>query len=167
MRRQQLNAISGLNPRTVLAEDEKIIGTHTDGRPIVSRTFIREVRYPVLDASGEQKWKINQMGVPTVPIFELRPEEVTEEYVYDELKTGHNQKNYHFRTDPAELERAAKRERVATLQDEFCEAAEDRGLTADEIADFVAGGRKQEAVEAPTPEAKAPRRPKPRKAATV
>jgi len=164
MRRQRLNSISGLRPRTVYAEDEQIIGTHTDGRPIVRRTFTRDVRYPVLDARGEQKWKMNQMGVPTVPIFELRPETVTEEYVYDELKTGHNHRNYHFRPDPAEVERAAKRERVSTLQDEFFEAAEKRGLTADQIADFVAAGRKK--GEEPS-KAETPRKSKQRKAATA
>jgi hypothetical protein len=164
MRRQRLNTISGLRPRTVYAEDENIIGTHTDGRPIVQRVFIREERHPVLDANGDQRWKMNQMGMPTVPIFEIRPKEVTEEYVYDELKTGHNHKNYHFRTDPAELERSAKRERVSNLQEEFFEAAEARGLTADEITDFVAAGRKKvEAVE----ELVAPRKPKQRKAATA
>jgi len=164
MRRQRLNTIGGLRPRTVYAEDEQIIGTHTDGRPIVQRTFTRDVSHPVLDARGEQKWKMNQMGVPTVPIFELRPETVTEEYVYDELKTGHNHKNYYFRPDPAELERVAKRERVSVLQDEFFEAAEKRGLTADQIADFVAAGRKKvEAVE----DLVAPRKPKQRKAATA
>jgi hypothetical protein len=166
MRRQRLNSIGGLRPRTVLAEDEKVIGTHEDGRQIIRRTFIKEVRHPVLDARGEQKWKMNQMGVPTVPIFELRPEEAVEEYVYDELKTGHNHKNYYFRTDPAELERSAKRERVAALQDEFFAAAEDRGLTAGQIADFVAAGRKEgEAVEASLPTA--PRKTKQRKAATA
>lgn len=164
MRRQRLNSIGGLRPRTVLAEDEKVVGTHTDGRQIIRRTYIEEVPHPVLDARGEQKWKMNQMGVPTVPIFELRPEEATEEYVYDELKTGHNHKNYYFRTDPAELERSAKRERVAALQDEFFTAAEARGLTADEITDFVAAGRKEvEAVEGLV----APRKPKQRKAATA
>jgi hypothetical protein len=164
MRRQRLNSISGLRPRTVYAEDEQVIGTHTDGRPIVRRVFTREVRHPVLDARGEQKWKMNQMGVPTVPIFELRPEEATEEYVYDELKTGHNHKNHHFRSDPAELERSAKRERVTDLQEEFFKAAEARGLTADEITDFVAAGRKK--VEA-AQEFVAPRKPKQRKAATA
>ena len=164
MRRQRLNTISGLRPRTVYAEDENIIGTHPDGRPIVQRVFIREERHPVLDANGEQRWKVNQMGMPTVPIFEIRPKEVTEEYVYDELKTGHNHRNYHFRTDPAELERSAKRERVSNLQEEFFEAAEARGLTADQITDFVAAGRKEvEAVE----ELVAPRKPKQRKAATA
>ena len=168
MRRQRLNTISGLRPRTVYAEDETIIGTHTDGRPIVRRVFTREVSHPVLDARGEQKWKMNQMGVPTVPVFELRPEEMTEEYVYDELKTGHNYKNHHFRTDPAEMERSAKRQRVTTLQDEFFTAAEARGLTAGQIADFVAAGRKEgAAVEAPLPKAEAPRKPKQRKAATA
>ena len=167
MRRQSLNTIIGLRPRTILAEDEKVIGTHTDGRPIVRRTFTRDVRRPVLDDRGEQKWKMNQMGVPTVPIFEIRPEEATEEYVYDELKTGHNHRNYHFRTAPAELERSAKRERVSNLQEEFFEAAEARGLTADQIADFVAAGRKKGGVEAPLPKAEAPRKPKQRTAATA
>ena len=164
MRRQRLNSIGGLRPHTVLGEDEQVVGTHTDGRPIVQRTFIEDVPHPVLDARGEQKWKMNQMGVPTVPIFELRPETVTEEYVYDLLKTGHNHKNYYFRPDPGELERVAKRERVSVLQDEFFEAAEKRGLTADQIADFVAAGRKKvEAVE----DLVAPRKPKQRKAATA
>ena len=164
MRRQRLNTIGGLRPRTVLAEDEKIIGTHEDGRPIIRRTYTKEVRYPVLDARGEQKWKMNQMGVPTVPIFELRPEEATEEYVYDELKTGHNHKNYYFRTDPAELERNAKRKRVSDLQDEFFEAAEDRGLTADQIADFVAAGRREAPDQSPE---EGSRKPRQRKAATA
>tara|TARA_R110000824_G_scaffold117337_2_gene269274 strand:+ start:674 stop:1168 length:495 start_codon:yes stop_codon:yes gene_type:complete len=164
MRRQRLNSIGGLRPRTALGEDEKIVGTHTDGRPIVRRTFTQEVRHPVLDGRGEQKWKMNQLGIPTVPIFELRPETATEEYVYDELKTGHNHRNYHFRPDAEELERTAKRRRVSALQEEFFEAAEDRGLTADQIADFVAAGRKKvEAVE----ELVAPRKPKQRKAATA
>ena len=166
MRRQRLNSIGGLRPRTVYAEDEKIIGTHTDGRPIVQRIFTREVPHPVLDARGEQRWKMNQMGIPTVPIFEIRPETVTEEYVYDELKTGHNHKNYYFRTDPAEVERNAKRERVAALQEDFFGAAEDRGLTADQIADFVAAGRQEEGPALPPPE-EAPRKPKQRKAATA
>jgi hypothetical protein len=163
MRRQRLNTISGLRPRTVYAEDENIIGTHTDGRPIIRRVFVKEERHPVLDANGEQRWKVNQMGIPTVPIFEIRPKEVTEEYVYDELKTGHNHKNYYFRTDPAEVERSAKRERVSNLQEEFFEAAEARGLTADQITDFVAAGRKEvDAVE----DRVAPRKSKQRKAAT-
>ena len=168
MRRQRLNSISGLRPRTVYGEDETIIGTHTDGRPIVRRVFVKEERHPVLDGKGEQRWKMNQMGIPTVPIFEIRPREVTEEYVYDELKTGHNHRNHHFRVDQAEVERSAKRERVSNLQEEFFEAAEARGLTADQITDFVAAGRKEvEAVDAPTPEAEALRKPKRRKAATT
>ena len=167
MRRQRLNTISGLRPRTVYAEDENIIGTHTDGRPIIRRVFVKEERHPVLDANGEQRWKMNQMGIPTVPIFEIRPKEVTEEYVYDELKTGHNHRNHHFRTDPAEVERSAKRDRVSNLQEEFFEAAEARGLTADQITDFVAAGRKEgDPVEASLPKAGALRRPRRRKAAT-
>jgi hypothetical protein len=164
MRRQRLNTISGLRPRTVYAEDENIIGTHTDGRPIIRRVFVKEERHPVLDANGEQRWKVNQMGIPTVPIFEIRPKEVTEEYVYDELKTGHNHKNYYFRTDPAEVERSAKRERVSNLQEEFFEAAEARGLTADQITDFVAAGRKE--VDA-VGDRVAPSKPRQRKAATA
>ena len=139
--RQRLNSIRGLQPRTVLQSNEQIIDTHTDGRPIIQRTFTKEVREPVLDKGGEQVWKMNQMGVPTVPVYKLRPEEVTETYVYDELRTGHNMRNYHFRENKVEVEARAKRARVSKLQDEFFAVAEDRGLSAAEIADFVAEGK--------------------------
>jgi len=141
--RQRLNSISGLTPRTTLAGDEKIVDTHVDGRPIIERTYTKEVREPVLDAKGEQVWKMNQLGVKTVPVFQLRSEPVTETYVYDELKTGHNRKNHHFREDPVTAAKAAKRDRVSKLRDEFFEAAEDRGLNADQIADFISDGRGQ------------------------
>tara|TARA_R100000458_G_C8165369_1_gene167859 strand:- start:107 stop:574 length:468 start_codon:yes stop_codon:yes gene_type:complete len=139
--RQRLNSIRGLQPRTVLGANEQIIDTHTDGRPIIQRTFTKEVRVPVLDKDGEQVWKMNQLGVKTVPVFKLVPEEVTETYVYDELRTGHNMRNYHFREDSAEVEARAKRARVSKLQEEFFAVAEDRGLSAAEIADFVAEGK--------------------------
>ena len=138
--RQRLNSIRGLQPRTVLTSEEAIIDTHTDGRPIIQRTYTKEVRYPVLDGSGEQVWKTNQLGVRTLPVFELRPEQVTETYVYDELKTGHNHRNYHFRPDPGEIEAQEKKERVSKLQDEFFEVAEGRGLSASMIADHIAEG---------------------------
>ena len=139
--RQRLNSIRGLQPRTVLDGNEEIIDTHTDGRPIIQRTYTKEVREPVLDKDGDQVWKMNQMGVPPVPVYKLRPEEVTETYVYDELRTGHNMRNYHFREDKVEVEARAKRARVNKLQDEFFAVAEDRGLSAAEIADFVAEGK--------------------------
>ena len=139
--RQRLNSIRGLQPRTVLGANEQIIDTHTDGRPIIQRTFTKEVRVPVLDKDGEQVWKMNQLGVKTVPVFKLIPEEVTETYVYDELRTGHNMRNYHFREDASEVEARAKRARVSKLQEEFFAVAEDRGLSAAEIADFVAEGK--------------------------
>ena len=126
--RQRLNSIGGLQPRTVLMSDEQIIDTHTDGRPIIQRTYTKEVRHPVLDVNGEQVWKTNQLGVRTVPMHELKPEQVTETYVYDELRTGHNHKNYDFRPDPGEVAAREKRERVSKLQDEFFEVAEGRGL---------------------------------------
>ena len=138
--RQRLNSIRGLQPRTVLTSEEAIIDTHTDGRPIIQRTYTKEARYPVLDGDGEQVWKVNQLGMRTVPVFELRPEQVTETYVYDELKTGHNYRNYHFRPDPGEIEARDKRERVSKLQDEFFEVAEGRGLSASMIADHIAEG---------------------------
>jgi hypothetical protein len=138
--RQRLNSIRGLQPRTVLTSEEQIIDTHTDGRPIIQRTYTKEVRHPVLDTSGEQVWKVNQLGMRTIPVFELKPEQVTETYVYDELKTGHNYRNYHFRPDPGETEALEKRERVSKLQDEFFEAAENRGLSASMIADHIAEG---------------------------
>jgi hypothetical protein len=138
--RQRLNSIRGLQPRTVLTSEEEIIDTHTDGRPIIQRTYTKEARYPVLDGDGEQVWKVNQLGMRTVPVFELRPEQVTETYVYDELKTGHNYRNYHFRPDPGEIEARDKRERVSKLQDEFFEVAEGRGLSASMIADHIAEG---------------------------
>ena len=138
--RQRLNSIRGLQPRTVLDGNEEIIDTHTDGRPIIQRTYTKEARYPVLDGDGEQVWKVNQLGMRTVPVFELRPEQVTETYVYDELKTGHNYRNYHFRPDPGEIEARDKRERVSKLQDEFFEVAEGRGLSASMIADHIAEG---------------------------
>jgi hypothetical protein len=139
--RQRLNSIRGLQPRTVLGDNEQIIDTHTDGRPIIQRTFTKEVRVPVLDNDGEQVWKMNQLGIKTVPVFKLIPEEVTETYVYDELRTGHNMRNYHFREDSSEVEARAKRARVSKLQEEFFAVAEDRGLSAAEIADFVAEGK--------------------------
>jgi hypothetical protein len=138
--RQRLNSIRGLQPRTVLTSEEAIIDTHTDGRPIIQRTYTKEVRHPVLDVNGEQVWKTNQLGVRTIPVFELKPEEVTETYVYDELKTGHNHRNYHFRPDPGEVEAQGKRERVSKLQDEFFEVAEGRGLSASMIANHIAEG---------------------------
>ena len=138
--RQRLNSIGGLQPRTVLMSDEQIIDTHTDGRPIIQRTYTKEVRHPVLDVNGEQVWKTNQLGVRTIPVFELKPEEVTETYVYDELRTGHNHRNYHFRPDPGEVEAQEKRERVSKLQDEFFEVAEGRGLSASMIANHIAEG---------------------------
>jgi len=141
--RQRLNRISRLRPRTVLGEDEEIIGTHTDGRPIIERTYTKDVRQAVLTDTGEQAWKINQLGIPTVPIFEIRPETHKEVYVWDELPTGHNYKNYDFRVDPEEIEREKKRSRVDTLKEEFFEAAEERGLSADDIAGFIADGREE------------------------
>ncbi len=141
--RQRLNRISRLKPRTVLGEDEKIIGTHTDGRPIIERTYTKDVREAVLNENGEQSWKINQLGIPTVPIYEIRPKNHTEVYIWDELPTGHNHKNYDFRVDPAEIERNEKKDRVETLKDEFFEAAEERGLSADDIAGFIADGREE------------------------
>ena len=136
--RQRLNSIRGLQPRTVLTSEEEIIDTHTDGRPIIQRTYTKEVPYPVLDVSGEQVWKTNQMGVRTIPVVELRPEQVTETYVYDELKTGHNYRNHHFRPDPGEIEAQEKKKRVAKLQDEFFGVAEGKGLSASMIADHIA-----------------------------
>jgi hypothetical protein len=153
--RQRLNSIRGLQPRTVLSDNEQIIDTHTDGRPIIQRTFTKEVRVPVLDKDGEQVWKMNQLGIKTVPVFQLVPEEVTEIYVYDELKTGHNMRNYHFREDKAEVEARAKRARVNKLQDEFFAVAEDRGLSAAEIADFVAEGKEEKVKPKPKSKAKA------------
>jgi hypothetical protein len=153
--RQRLNSIRGLQPRTVLSDNEQIIDTHTDGRPIIQRTFTKEVRVPVLDKDGEQVWKMNQLGIKTVPVFQLVPEEVTETYVYDELKTGHNMRNYHFREDKAEVEARAKRARVNKLQDEFFAVAEDRGLSAAEIADFVAEGKAEKVKPKPKSKAKA------------
>jgi|TARA_R110000824_G_scaffold100098_2_gene237968 hypothetical protein len=120
--------------------DEQIIDTHTDGRPIIQRTYTKEVRHPVLDVNGEQVWKTNQLGVRTVPMHELKPEQVTETYVYDELRTGHNHKNYDFRPDPGEVAAREKRERVSKLQDEFFEVAEGRGLSASMIANHIAEG---------------------------
>ena len=139
--RQRLNRISRLRPRTVLGDDETIIGTHTDGRPIIERTYTKDVRQAVLNENGEQSWKINQLGIPTVPIYEIRAEPHTEVYIWDELPTGHTQKNHDFRVDSAEVERNEKKDRVETLKDEFFEAAEERGLSADDIAGFIADGR--------------------------
>lgn len=153
--RQRLNSIGGLRPRTVLTDEEQIIDTHTDGRPIIERTYTKEVRHPVLDVNGEQVWKTNQLGVRTVPVYELRPEQVTETYVYDELKTGHNNRNRHFREDPGEAEAREKRERVSKLQDEFFEVAEDRGLSATMIADHIAEGEAAKQAPPPPPKSKA------------
>ena len=141
---QRTQKIKRLRPRTELSPEENIIGTHDDGRPIIERTFTRENRVPILDKDGEQAWKFNQLGQPITPLFKLVPEEVTEVYVYDELPTGHNFKNRHFRPDPEQVAAQAQRDAAAKLQEDFFSAAAARGLTADQIADFVADGARSD-----------------------
>ena len=134
----RMQRISPIRTQTVYGADEKVIGRHTDGRDIIERTFMREVKEAVLDDQGKQVWKVNQLGQPISPIFRLVPTQMTEVYVYDEAN-GHNNRNRDFRPSEESLAQRARLERIETLRDDFFEAAEERGLTAEQIVAGFSG----------------------------
>ena len=128
----RMQKIAPIRTHTVLAEDEKVIGMHGT-QQIIQRTFTREVAHDVLDKNGEQVWKLNHMGIPTVKVRELKPEQVTEVYVYHEVN-GQNYKNHDFRPGPDELDKREKRARVEALRENFFEEAEELGMDPKTLA---------------------------------
>lgn len=146
---QRMQRIKAIRTHTVLAENEKVIGKHTTGQDIIARTYMKDVKEPVLDKNGEQVWKYDRDRNPLTRIFRNVPTEVTEIYVWDELKTGHNRRNYGFRPTDEELVQRDQLQRAATLQEEYWKKAAERGLTADALLDAVETG-------APKPPAQEP-----------
>ena len=129
----RMQKIAPIQTRTILAEDEKVIGIHTDGRQIIERTFMRDIPHAVLDKKGNQAYKPDQFGRQLTPIRELVPTEFTEVYVYNEAH-GQNYKNPDFRPGADELDKREKRARIEALRDNFFEEAEEVGMDAQTLA---------------------------------
>lgn len=137
---QRMQRIKAIRTHTVLADNEVVIGKHTTGQDIIARTYMKEFKEPILDKDGEQKWSYDRDRNPMTRQFRLVPREVTDVYVYDELKTGKNVRNYGFRPTEEELAQRDQLERAATLQQEYWKEAAKRGLDANALLDAVKSG---------------------------
>ena len=136
----RLQKIKPIVARTVLADDEKVIGRHSTGQEIIERTYMKTFAEDVLDKEGNEVWKTNHLGIPISQVRRKVLREVTEVYVYEDVGGGHNFKNFDFRAPPEVLAERARIEGIQKLKDEYFERAYDRGMSADEILDIEEAG---------------------------
>lgn len=115
----KMKRMKRVRTHTVLADDEKIIGRHTTGQDIIARTYMKNIKEPVLDKNDEQVWIYDRDRNPVTKRFRQVPTEVTEVYVYELLPTGHNRKNYGFRPTEEELAQRDRLERRERLKEEY------------------------------------------------
>ena len=139
----RLQKIKPIVARTVLREDEEVVGRHTTGQDIISRTHTMMIAEDVLDKDGNEVWKSNHLGIPISKVRRKVPTEVTEVYVYDDVGGGHNHKIYDFRPPADEIDKRERLAGIERLRDEYFAKAYDRGDSASDIIDREASEEEQ------------------------
>src|SRR5690606_30753623 len=100
---------------------------------VLKRTFV-----PVIGKDGEPEMIVNYKTGETIRP-KTRPVDSweTREFILYPLGNGITGKNFHFRPDPADAQRAQRKVARESFMERLMQAAERKGLSPEEIADAI------------------------------
>lgn len=137
-----LQSVEPVIAKFVVPKGAKVIGhiPNRDGSPnydfpIVQQQVKVQVKVPVLDRDGEQRWKLSPKGEPTVKMFKLTTEKKVVEWVPAYSPQGHIAKNFNFRPDPEEQKRTERAAKLKQVERQLAEALVDEDV---DVATLVA-----------------------------
>lgn len=136
---QLTQQFKGLDPKPVPPEGSKIIGQHTDGRPIYQHTERVVVGKKPRVINGQDIWRKAPNGEPINQVFDRKWGERSRVFVLEPCKNGNVIINVNFRQSPEDAARELERQQVAEFKDRLALAAIRRGITPEQLVESLAG----------------------------